>query len=119
MKKKFACTKCDYSTDKRPDFKRHCVTHTGVKAYKCDTCGKCSSTKGNLTKHIKSVHTLEKEYKCNVCEKVSHHRHVLLQHVKTVHDKIRSFVCNECDKTFSQCRDLKIHMRTHTNETPF
>ena len=50
---------------------------------------------------------------------MSHHRHVLLQHVKTVHDKIKSFVCNKCDKTFSQCRDLKNHMRTHTKEKPF
>ena len=70
MKKKFACTKCNYSTKHRTNIKSHCVTHIGVKAYKCDTCGKCFTLKGNLTKHIKSIHTKENEYKCDVFEKM-------------------------------------------------
>ena len=40
VKKKFACTECDYSTsystnyrDFKCNFKRHCVTYTGVKRH--------------------------------------------------------------------------------------
>ena len=82
MKKKFSCTKCYFSTDDKTKFKRHSETHPGVKARKCDTCGKCYSTKSNLTQHIKSIHTKENEYKCDVCEKVYYRRSELLQHVK-------------------------------------
>ena len=51
VKKKFACTKCNFSTDNRRDFKNHVVFHTGVKAHKCDTCGKCLTSKRSLSKH--------------------------------------------------------------------
>ena len=55
VKKKFACTDCDYSTDLKSVFKRHSVTHTGVKAHKCDTGGNCFTLKSGLTRHIKSI----------------------------------------------------------------
>ena len=84
MKKEFASTKCDYSTDNRKDFERHCVTHTGVKTYKCDTCGKFYSTKSSLSQHIRSIHTKENEYECDVCEKVYYRRSELLQYVKVI-----------------------------------
>ena len=119
VKKKWACTECDYSCDWRNDYKRHLVTHSKVKAHKCDTCGKCFTRKGNLTRHIKSVHTKESQYECEVCEKVFTQRGTLLTHIKIVHDKIRSFVCTQCDKTFTYKSDLTKHMRIHTKEKPY
>ena len=68
MKKRFACTKCHFSSDNRNVLKGYCVTHTGVKAYKC------YSTQGNLTQHINSIHTKENEYKCDICKKVYYRR---------------------------------------------
>ena len=59
IEKKWACTECDYSTDLICDYRRHFVTHSKVKAYKCDTCGKSFTQKFNFTRHIKSVHTKE------------------------------------------------------------
>ena len=91
MKKKFASTEFDYSTDAKTDFKRHCVTHTGVKAHKCDTCANCFTQKSSLIKHIKSNHTKESKYECEVCEKVFTRRGNLLEHVKVVHKKIKSY----------------------------
>ena len=69
MKKKWACTDCDYSTDFKRD-QRHLVTHSKVKAYKCDACGKGFTRNGDLTRHTKSVHTKESQHECEVCKKV-------------------------------------------------
>jgi len=119
VKKKWPCTECNYSTDVKSYYHSHLVTHSKVKAHKCDTCGNCFTLKHNLTKHIKSIHTKELKYDCEICKYVFTERGSLLKHVKTVHDMIRSFVCNECDKTFTQSSNLKIHLRTHTKEKPY
>ena len=119
MKKKWACTGCDYSSDKKNHNQLHLVTHSKVKPHKCDTCGKYFTQKSNLTTHIKSVHTKESKVVCEICDKVFSKRYSLLKHIKSVHDKIRSIVCTQCDKTFSENGDLTKHMRTHTKEKPY
>ena len=116
MKKKIACTDCDCSTDDKGKFKYNCVTQTGVKAQKCDTCGNCFTLKSNLTPHMKSVHVKKSKCECEICEKMFNNRGRLLQHVKAVHDQIKSFACTECDKIFTQNIDLARHMRIHTKE---
>merc|ERR1739838_931957 len=96
-KKKFDCIVCGYSTDRKCNFERHCNIHTEVKAIKCNTCGKCFTSKGSLNSHIKSVHNINSRYECDVCDKIFNKRCNLKQHVKAVHNKIKSFVCTECD----------------------
>ena len=118
-KKKFACTECEYSCDHKGDYQKHLVSHTKVKAHKCDTCDKSFTLKSSLTNHIKTVHTKESKHECQICKKVFTEAGSLRRHVKSVHDKIRSYVCTECDKTFTQSGHLKTHMRTHTKEKPY
>ena len=59
LQKKWACTECDYSTNLIYVYRRHLVTLSKVKAYKCDTCGKFFTQKRSITSHIKSVQTKE------------------------------------------------------------
>ena len=114
VKKKWACTECDYSSDRKSDYKNHLITHSNIKGHKCDTGDKCFTTKSSLNRHIKSVHTKEYKVDCEVCDKVFTRTSGLLKHIKTVRYKIRCFACTECGKTFAQNCVLTNHMRTHT-----
>ena len=41
IKKKWAFTECDYSSDFKRNYLRQLVTHSKVKAHNSDTCGNC------------------------------------------------------------------------------
>ena len=70
MKKKWACTECDCSSDRKSLYQSFLVKHSKVKAHKCDNCGKCFTLKSILSTHIKSVQTKKSEVECEVCGKV-------------------------------------------------
>jgi len=66
--------------------KRHLLTHTGEKAYKCTENHYKSSQSSSLQTHMKT-HTSEKP-----------------------------FSCTECDYKSSQSSNLNTHMKSHTSE---
>jgi len=68
----------------RENLKKHMLTHTGEKSFKCGICLRMFSQRGNLKRHI-LTHTGEKSFKCEICMKM-----------------------------FSLSGDLKVHMLTHT-----
>ncbi len=69
--------------------KRHQITHTDTKNYKCEICRDCFSRKFTLKTHM------------------------------TVHTKEKRFSCSFCDRKFAHSITLKGHERTHTLEKPF
>jgi len=114
VKKKYACTECDYSFDQNYRLQNHLLSHSKLKPYKCDTCGNTFKQKCSLTHHIKSVHTKETQLKCEECDKTFTRPYSLRQHVKNIHHKIRSYICSKCDKKFTTTSHLSTHMKTHT-----
>lgn len=51
---KFICTECGIKLKKLAILKKHLLSHTNLKPYKCKICHSKFTTKGNLVKHLKT-----------------------------------------------------------------
>ena len=48
--------------------KRHTkIIHGNQEKFKCNSCAKTFSEKGNLSRHINVIHKSRKDHKCNSC----------------------------------------------------
>lgn len=85
--KQFKCSieSCGKVFKDNSKLKRHMLTHTGEKAFRCLICGKSFSLDFNLKTHTR-IHTGEKPYVCKY---------------------------EGCNKSFSQSNNLTLHEKSH------
>ena len=99
------------------DPKMHEKTHTNVKTFACDTCGKSFNTSGNLKQH-EMIHTGAKPFTCDTCGH-SFARFGTLKMHELIHTGGKYFACDTCGKSFARLGDVKSHEITHTGVKPF
>lgn len=91
-------------------------SHTGLRPYGCDACGKSFSHFVSLAQH-KKTHFTVKVFECKKCGKTFKRSSTLSTHM-LIHADIRPFSCNFCNKRFHQKSDMKKHTLVHTGEKP-
>ncbi len=124
-RKKYQCTDCDFTTNKKASLHNHMEIHTlNSKApFECEVCGKEFHQQATLFSHRLQHHHREsklqipppttKMHNCKFCEyetgrtRTSKNRHLL-----AVHSKNFPHICVECGKGFRHPSELK---KTHEN----
>lgn len=86
----------------------------------CSNCGRKCLSSSALSIHMRS-HTNERPYQCPSCNKSYKDAGTLKRHVDRNHlqNRERKFICENCGKRFYAKRDIQVHMRVHTGETPY
>lgn len=111
------CPMCDYACNNMTYMRQHVLNHTHQLQFKCHFCYRGFVSDEGLQLHINKLHANEPRiYKCDICGKISTSKGNLRQHQKT-HDpdynQKHNHKCPDCGKTFAlQCR-LRKHLISH------
>ncbi|XP_062856452.1 zinc finger protein 711 [Trichomycterus rosablanca] len=124
FKKKYQCTDCDFTTNKKISFHNHLEGHKLIvkneKIPEYTEYTRHYQEASPLSPNKLILHDKEpKLHKCKYCEYETAEQGLLNRHLLAVHSKNFAHVCAECAKGFRHPSELKKHMRTHTGEKPY
>ena len=104
---------CEYCEKRFPD-SRHLqehtvVRHTGKRPCQCHICGKLSSSKVTLARHLKSH---SRGYQCHVCGRCFSLKETLEQHL-LLHSGDKPYLCDRCGHRCFTKKALQSHLLVH------
>jgi len=115
------CGLCNLSYSTHSELKRHILTHTKERAYKCLHCGKSYKQQSGLCSHVDFVHTNPTIYTCTFpdCAKQFNRKPNFYRHLIMVHDPESErnpiITCHICPQKFRKLSKQN-HLRLHTWE---
>ena len=116
---KYKCSKCPKTFTKASHMKRHMDTHENIRS-KCDICCKDFIFKKSLDTHIKTVHEEKRDYKCDICGKssssIQNYKSHLKIHRSGANEEVKRLKCNVCYKTFKTRHSFNYHKKTQHNK---
>ncbi|KAM6977241.1 zinc finger protein 711 [Aplochiton taeniatus] len=125
MKKKYQCTDCDFTTNKKVNFHNHLESHK-LLSHHSDRSPEYSeyTRRYHESSPLGSNKLIVKDrepklHHCKYCDYETAEQGLLNRHLLAVHSKNFAHVCVECAKGFRHPSELKKHMRTHTGEKPY
>ncbi|XP_066560381.1 zinc finger protein 117 isoform X2 [Amia ocellicauda] len=110
------CDVCQYSTSSSYNLKCHKRIHTGEKPYQCKECNHSFRHLSHLNRH-KRVHVFSETVNPSKSKKSNQQDNT---HCKTeVCSKVHTHSCEKCNYSTDNAYNLKVHLRTHTDERPY
>ncbi|PAA47918.1 hypothetical protein BOX15_Mlig023108g3 [Macrostomum lignano] len=105
----FVCdrTDCRKAFKTRFGLKRHSMSHSNERPFKCDICGRGFLEKGHLQVH-RRIHSGERPYKCRHCDCSFAHKPHAVEHER-IHSGERPFECRQCGRAFKRLTHLRNH----------
>lgn len=123
VKRLHKCEKCIRAFSRPSHLRRHILLSHDL-TIKCSKCEKKFSTEDQLEQHMIAYHytnTTSKPYICEVpeCKKGFFKEEQLKKHIEAKHTEKNpddKDVCTICLKTFTSKKNLRSHMKGHSNE---
>ena len=128
LERTFKCAECGKAFGLGKDLNEHIRSHS--KQVACEVCDKKFTRDYFLKKHFANKHVSkmakpdkvktpkekpEKQlvYACKQCDYIGKTARNLRIHIRRTHGE-KTLPCSMCNKTFAMTKDLKQHVRTHT-----